>query len=89
MNDSDERVLTAVMIDLYFLSNLIFIWLLPTIFGNFEAMLQDIGYTGIFHGIDCFGIAATIFRCYERLVFLLPVYAILQAAPKGAFSLKE
>jgi hypothetical protein len=83
MDESDERVLAAVLIELYFAANLIIGAILPSLFGMF---LSTLGYeTGFWYGIDWFNVAPKIYTIWTYCILLLPFYAIIQAAPSGAF----
>lgn len=84
MDSSDERIVAAMCIELFFAANVIIAIVLPTLLGGY---LNTLGYTtGIWFGIDWFEVCPKLYSLWSNLLFLLPLYAIIQAAPEGAFN---
>ncbi|MCK9570318.1 hypothetical protein M0R72_15335 [Candidatus Pacearchaeota archaeon] len=83
MNDKTARVITALMIDVFYFASIPIAIFLPTFIGYYQA---DLGYMdGIWFGIDWFKVASSLFIIYSNAIMGLPFYALIQAAPEGAF----
>jgi hypothetical protein len=83
MKDSTERVITALMIDIFFFASIPLMYLLPTFFGSVASQLNYAN--GWWYGIEWFGVCRTLLQIYWWLIYALPFYALIQAAPEGAF----
>lgn len=87
--DSNERVITAVFINVYFVVCLFMAFLIPpAIWGYIAEHGNTPGYGPVgtpFEKIAWWDLCAELYRLWENLVMLLPVYAIVQASPNGAF----
>lgn len=83
MSESDERIVAAMCIELFFAANIIIAIVIPSLLGVY---MQYLGYsTGVWMGIEWFDLSAHLFSVWSYSLFILPFYAVIQASPKGAF----
>lgn len=75
ISDSDQRVYVALLLDVFFVANLIVMLALPAML---YAVAGEANTTG-----PLFTLAANLYDLYCYAIMILPFFALIQAAPSG------
>lgn len=94
MNGNDEQVIAALLMEVFFVAYLVIAFGLAVFMGNYMSIhdYEPHGYgpTGtILASVAWWDICIALYSIWSNAILIIPFYAIIQAAPEGAFSLKR